>query len=544
MRFWCLVLFLLLAVAGLVGRMIHLSVINRPFLVGQGEARSSRVIDIPAYRGMILDRNGYPLAISTPVDAIWVNPHQLSETPEVVPSLAKLLDIAPIEMKHRLQKNSRRSFLYVKHGVEPSLSYQVRRLNLPGVYFQREYRRYYPEGEAIAHVLGFTNFNDEGQEGIELAYNKWLAGVPGKRQVVKNRLGNIISGGSVLRQPQPGRDIVLSIDRRIQYIAYSELKAGVRKFQASSGTAIVLDSKTGEILAMVNQPSFNPNHHTHETGACCRNRAVTDIFEPGSTIKTFSMLTALLSHHYSANTFVDTTPGWFMVQNKKVQDARNYGLIDLTTILQKSSNVGMVKIILSLPPHDLWNTLHKAGFGEVTAINFPGERSGLLPDRRIWSPFTLATLSFGYGMSASALQLAQAFAIVANQGIKRPLSLLKVYHLPEGERIFDSKITQQLLLMLEAVLKSGGTAVYGNVPGYRVAGKTGTARLVGKYGYVKHRYNSSFIGIAPASQPRLIVAVILNDPKGKYFYAGETAAPIFSRIMAGALSFLNIPSDA
>lgn len=543
MRFWVLILFLLLAVAGLIWRMINLSVVNRTFLLGQGDARASRIVDIPAYRGMIFDRNNQPLAISTPVNAVWVNPHDLQKNPQAIQSLATVLKLPITEIKKRLRKNSKRNFLYLKHGIDPEVGNQLRALNLSGVYFQREYRRYYPEAEVTAHILGFTNLNDQGQEGIELAYDKWLAGVPGKRQVIRDRLGNIISSVGILRQPQPGHDLVLSIDRRIQYLAYSELKAGVEKFQASSGTAIVLDCKTGEILAMVNQPSYNPNNRSAFDDSAYRNRAVTDTFEPGSTIKTFSILTALMTGKYTSNTMINTSPGWFMIQNKRVEDENNNGLISLTTVLQRSSNVGIAKVILTLPSHALWRTLHTAGFGQTTEVNFPGERSGLLIDRPIWQPFSLATLSFGYGMSTTAMQLIKAYTILANNGIKYPVSLLKLDKPSTGYRVFDAKSVEQLMGMLEMVLKAGGTATQGSVAGYRVAGKTGTARLVGKYGYEKHHHNSMFVGIAPASRPRLVVIVVLNDPKGKHYLGGYTAAPVFSNIMGGALRLLNVPPD-
>lgn len=544
MRFWVLIVFLILAVTGLIWRMVQLSVINRAFLLGQGDARASRIIDIPAYRGMILDRNGEPLAISTPVDAVWINPHEFEKTSQTISHLATLLKLPVSEIKKRLLKSTGRSFIYLKHGVDPEIGNQLRALNLPGVYFQREYRRYYPEGEVTAHVLGFTNLDDQGQEGIELTYNQWLAGISGKKQVLKNRLGDIISSVNVLRQPQPGHDLALSIDRRIQYLAYSELKAGVEKFHASSGSAIVLDSRTGEILAMVNQPSYNPNNRSGGEEGRYRNRAMTDTFEPGSTIKSFSVLTALMSGKYSPVSMINTSPGWFMIQNRRVEDERNNGLINLTTVLQKSSNVGMAKVILSLPSHALWNTLHAAEFGQPTHINFPGERSGLLVDRVVWPPFALSTLSFGYGMSATLAQLTQAYAILANHGVKYPMSLLKFNHPSEGVRVFNQKSVDELLIMLEAVLKAGGTATHGNVAGYRVAGKTGTVRLVGKYGYEKHRYNSLFVGIAPVSQPRLVIAVILNDPRGKYYYGGDIAAPVFSNIMSGTLRLLNVPRES
>lgn len=543
MRFWILIALLSLAVLGLIFRMVHLSVTHRAFLLGQGDARASRVIDIPAYRGMILDRNHQPLAISTPVDAVWVNPRELNLNSQVIPTLSTVLQIPLIEVSKKLRKHANRSFLYLKHGVDPQVGNQLRTLNLAGVYFQREYRRYYPEAEVTAHVLGFTNLNDQGQEGVELAYNQWLAGIVGKRQVIKNRLGDIISSVTVLRQPRPGHDLVLSIDRRIQYLAYAALKAGVEKFQAASGTAVVLDCKTGEILAMVNQPSYNPNNHAKFDESRYRNRAVTDIFEPGSTVKSFSVLSALTSGSYTPTSLINTVPGWFMVQGHRVEDEHTSGLMTLTTVLQKSSNVGIAKITLSLPAHRLWRTLNAVGFGEITEVHFPGERSGLLVNRTVWSPFALATLSFGYGLSTTVLQLAKAYAILANGGMSYPVSLLKTTDAPRGTRVFPAKPTQQLMAMLETVLQAGGTASHVNVPGYRVAGKTGTARLIGKYGYEKHRHNSMFVGIAPVTRPRLVVAVVLSDPKGKHYYGGEVAAPVFSTIMGGALRLLNVPPD-
>jgi len=529
---------------GLIWRLVDLTVLNRAFLQGQGDARTLRTVTIPAHRGMIMDRNGEPLAISTPVDSIWVNPSEFSPSKDELATLASLLQLSKTTIRNKVTKGESKEFIYLKRGLDPSVGGEVKNLKIPGLYLQREYRRYFPEGEVMAHILGFTNVDDHGQEGLELAYNQWLQGVSGYKRVIKDRLGHTVADVGVIREPRPGQNLVLSVDRRIQYIAFRELKAGVEKFKADSGSVVVMDIKTGEILAMANWPSYNPNDRPAIHDGRYRNRAVTDLFEPGSTIKSFSMASALASGKFQVNSRIDTSPGYMMVAGKKVEDEHNNGIIDLTTILKLSSNVGMTKVILSLPPQNLWNMLHNVGFGQVTDSNFPGERTGLLENPKVWNPFVLATLSFGYGISVTALQLAQAYTVFAADGIKRPVSLLKINgNPPAGQRIMDTRVASDILEMLESVLAKGGTAPLARVPGYRVTGKTGTARIVGQHGYEKNRHNGIFVGIAPASNPRILVAVVLHDLQGKTFLGGYTAGPIFSHVMGDSLRILNVPPD-
>jgi cell division protein FtsI (penicillin-binding protein 3) len=544
-RFYLLSFFILSIVAGLIVRMIDLAVIKRNFLQTQGNVRSLRVITEPAFRGMITDRNGYPLAISTSVFSVWVNPKEFSFKSSSIKSLANLLEMPPKTIQGQLEryKNKGREFVYVKRELSPGMAKEVKSLKIPGVYLQQDYKRFYPEGEVAAHVLGFTNIDDKGQEGLELAYNDWLTGLPGKVLVIKDRMGRIISDVQEIQKQRPGNDLVLSINRRIQYLAYRELMDGVQKNIASSASVVVLDIKTGEILAMVNQPSFNPNKIANQPKNNFRNRAVTDSFEPGSTIKAFSIVSALDSGQYKPDSVIDTHPGWMLVDHHLVRDEHNNGLLNLSQILQLSSNVGMSKVILSLPPQQLWNLLHRVGFGETTGIGFPGEQSGKLVNRPVWKPFALATLSFGYGISVTALQVAHAYATIANEGVKIPLSLVRVKKIPAGEQVIDKKIAHEMLELLQSVLAKGGTGQPARVPGYLVAGKTGTAWIAGPHGYDKHRYTSTFVGIAPASHPRLVVAVVMHEPKGKLYLGGYVSGPVFQKIMEGSLRILNIPPD-
>jgi cell division protein FtsI (penicillin-binding protein 3) len=541
-----IVIFILLMIAfGLIGRLVNLTVINRQFLRNQGNARTVRTLNIPAHRGMILDRRGEPLAISTPVDAIWIDPAYFKLNRQQLALLSHFLHINPQTIQKIELHGQLKEFVYLKRGVNPSLAKKIKDLKIPGVFLQHEYHRYYPEGPVMAHVVGLTNVDDKGQEGLELAYNNWLEGQSGLKKVIKDRLGHVVADVRSIRQPKPGHDLQLSIDKRIQYMAFRELKTGIERYQADSGSVVVLDVKTGEVLAMVNWPSYNPNDRLTTQGGHTRNRALTDLFEPGSTIKSFSMASVLASDRFTPSSQIDTSPGWMIVAGKRIMDERNNGIVDLTKILQISSNMGMSKLILSLPAENLWNTLHEVGFGQITPSGFPGERAGSLPNFKVWNPFVLATLSFGYGISVTALQLAQAYAVLAHGGIKVPVTFLKVQgeQIPSGQSVMDRTISREVLDMLESVLTKGGTAPLARVPGYRVTGKTGTVRIVGAHGYEKHRYNSIFIGIAPASHPRLVVAVILHDPKGHLYYGGYTAGPIFSHVMNNALHLLNIPPD-
>lgn len=540
-RFYLLSGLIILSVVGLIVRMVDLAVINRQFLQTQGDARALRTVTGPAVRGMITDRNGYPLAISIQVYSVWINPQEFSFDAKSLRQLSTILAMKPEGI--RRIKNLDRQFVYLKRGVSSELASQIKSLRIRGIYLQQDYKRFYPEGETAAHVVGFTNIDNRGQEGLELAYNQWLGGTPGKKRVIKDRSGRTVSELQTISQEKPGNDLVLSINRRIQYLAWRELAAGVQKNNAVSGSVIVLDAKTGEVLAMVNQPSFNPNKINSKEKDNFRNRAVTDTFEPGSTIKAFSMASALESGRYRPESVIDTYPGWLRVEHHTVHDEHMNGSMNLSQILQLSSNVGITKIILSLPPQQLSNLLSRVGFGEITGIGFPGEQSGKLLKRKTWRPFALATLSFGYGISITALQLAAAYEVIANNGMKIPLSLLRLDKPPLGTRVMSTKVAHQMMQLLEAVLAKGGTGAPAKVAGYHVAGKTGTAWLVGKNGYEKHRYTSSFVGIAPVAAPRLVIAVVLHDPRGKEYYGGNVSGPVFQKIMEGSLRILNVPPD-
>lgn len=543
-RYYVIIAILLLGLCGLLGRLIYLTVINRAFLQGQGDARTLRTVAIPAYRGMILDRNGEPLAISTPVDSVWINPKDFDPSKTDLYKLDDLLGMSRADMNSKINKAHDHEFLYLKRDLDPSIGAAVKNLGIPGLYIEGDYRRYYPEGPVTAHVLGFTNIDDRGQEGMELAYNNWLQGVTGLKRVLKDRYGHEVADVDVIKAPRSGENLTLSIDHRMQYFAYQELQAGVEKYKADSGSVVILDVHTGEILAMVNYPSFNPNNRPAVEDGRYRNRAVTDLFEPGSTIKSFSMASALASGKYQVNSHINTSPGWMIVSGKKIDDdGYNRGDLDLTGILQHSSNVGMSKIIISLPPENLWNILHNVGLGQLTASNFPGERSGILMNYPVWDPFVLATMSWGYGVSVTALQIAQAYMILAADGVKRPVTFLKIDKAPQGQPVIKPQVAHDILTMLESVLTKGGTAPLARVPGYRVTGKTGTVRIVGPHGYEKNHHNAIFVGIAPASDPRLVIAVVLHDPQGTQYYGGYTSGPIFSRIMGDSLRLLNVPPD-
>lgn len=547
-RFYLIVIFVLLIVSGLIARLLYLSVINQHFLQHQGDARTVRTVSSPAFRGMITDRNGYPLAASTAVYSAWVDPGEFEVDVVQLEPLSKLLEIKAPLLRHLIQLNDDkgREFVYLKRGIPPQIAKQIMSLHLPGLHLQEDSKRFYPEGEVAAHVIGFTNIDDQGEEGLELSYNKVLSGISGKKVVLKDRNGREITEIQHINDQKMGQNLTLSIDRRIQYLAYRELLEGVQKNSADSGTAIVLDVKTGEILAMVNYPSYNPNNRLSAKNDSFRNRAVTDIFEPGSTIKTFSIALALRSGLYKKESIINTAPGWWSVAGHLVKDEHNKGPMTVEQVLQYSSNVGISKIILTLPPAGLWQILHSMGFGELTGVGLPGERVGRLVNRRTWKPFALATLSFGYGVSVTPLQLAHAYATIANQGVKIPLSILKVDKPPVGERVLDENLAKEMVSILESVLQKGGTANGIHIPGYRLAGKTGTALMTGPGGYQKHHYHSSFVGIVPATHPRIVIAVVMHDPKNKIDYlmnGGFVSAPVFQKIAEGAVRVLDISPD-
>ncbi len=545
-RFRLVIIGLIILVCLLIARMVYLTVFERGFLLSQGDARSMRVINVPAYRGMIVDRNGEPLAISTPVNSVWINPQDFPTAYKKVYRISRLLGISVKRIYLLLKRHAKQEFVYLKRSIDPNLAQAVQKLSIPGVYLEREYKRYYPTSEVAAHVVGFTNIDDQGQEGLELVYNNWLQGIPGKEKVLKDRYRHVVAVLADISNAKSGHNLKLSLDSRIQFLAYRTLKQTVKKFHAESGSVVVLNPKTGEILAMVNQPSYNPNNRPTKDYGQFRNRAVTDTFEPGSTMKAFSIASALDSGKYQANTKIDTNPGWFMVGHNEVTDSPiNHGIITVTQALQKSSNVAVAKMTLSLPPEHLINLLRRVGFGERTRSGFPGESSGYLIDHDVWRPFVLATLAFGYGVSVTPLQLTQAYSLIANDGLQCPATFLKQNKPPVCQRIIDKKVANDMLHMLEAVVQ-GGTGTRARIKGYRVAGKTGTAYIAGKKGYNKKRsmarYTSSFVGIAPVSNPQLVVSVIIRDPKGQH-YGAIVAAPAFEKIMGGALRALNIAPD-
>jgi cell division protein FtsI (penicillin-binding protein 3) len=530
-----------LAFASLIWQSIDRQVFQTAFLQEQGERRYLRVVEVDASRGMITDRNGEPLAISTPVKSVAANPRQLQSDVQTIGALSSTLNLDPDRLRRLL--SSDRGFVYLRRRINPDLADEVAKLDLQGIDLLPEYRRFYPSGEVAAQMVGFTNIDDRGQEGLELLYNDWLSGTSGAKRVIKDGRGHVVEQVENIQSPAPGKDLVTSLDRRLQFLAYRELKAAVNKRHARSGSAVILDVHTGEVLAMVNSPSYNPNARRAVHQGSLRNRAATDVYEAGSTIKPFSVAAAMDQGKISPDTPIDVNPGQLKVGHYLVRDAHNYGLIDVATVLRKSSNVGASKIALSLEPETLWKAYSKVGFGETTGSEFPGESSGRLPYFTDWSPFEQATLSFGYGLSVTPLQLARAYAALANGGILLPVSLLKLDRPPKGERVMRRSTARNMVKMLEAVVSRQGTAPRAAIPGYRVAGKTGTAKKSVAGGYAEDKYLSLFVGMAPASDPRLVMAVFIDEPKGHEFYGGLVAAPVFAKVMSGALRLLNIPPD-
>lgn len=529
----------------LAGRAAHLQVFNSDFLQQQGAARYLRVVEIPANRGSIVDRNGEPLAVSTPVDSLWMNPQALAAAPEYIPLLARALSRSPRELAAEVERaaGQGREFAYLERHMNPAEAARIMAADIPGVHTQREYRRFYPAGEVTAQLLGFTNVDGQGLEGLELAYDEWLSGRAGAKRVLKDRLGHYVENVESISAPQPGRTLQASIDLGVQYLAYRELKAAVQHHGAKSGSIVVMDARTGEVLAIASQPSYNPNNRAELRPGTARNRAVTDVFEPGSSFKTFPIAAALESGRFAPDTPINTAPGYFKVGNFAVTDSRNYGLIDVTTVLSKSVNTGASRIALSLDPRQLWSVLAQFGFGSLTGSGFPGEQTGLLRHYTRWQRIGQATLAYGYGVSVTPLQLAQAYSVIAADGLRRPVSLLRVDEAPPGERVISERTAAQMLRMLEAVTGPQGTGTDASIRGYRVAGKTGTARKAVAGGYDEERHVAVFAGMAPASDPRLICVVVLNEPTRGGYYGGEIAAPVFRKVMAGALRLLNIPPD-
>ncbi|WP_178090675.1 penicillin-binding protein 2 [Pseudomonas sp. SJZ079] len=545
-RFRLVLLLLALMVGAIAWRIVDLQVVDRDFLQAHGDARSVRHIPIPAHRGLITDRNGEPLAVSTPVTTLWANGKELYKAREQLGALAKALGQDAKVLAARLEQNREREFMYLVRGLTPERGQQVLDLKVPGVYAIEEFRRFYPAGEVAAHVIGFTDIDDRGREGMELAFDEWLAGVPGKRQVLKDRRGSLIKDVQVAQNAKPGKALALSVDLRLQYLAHRELRNALIEFGAKAGSLVMLDVKSGEVLAMVNQPTYNPNNRRNLQPAAMRNRALIDVFEPGSTMKPFSMSAALQSGRWKPSDTVDVYPGSLRIGRYTIRDvSRANGPLDLTGILIKSSNVGMSKIAFDIGGEAIYTVMQQVGLGQDTGLGFPGERVGNLPNHRNWHQAETATLSYGYGLSVTAVQLAHAYAVLANSGRMVPLSLTRVDRLDDGVQVIPEDVAKTLQGMLQQVIEAPGGVFRAQVPGYHVAGKSGTARKVsvGSKGYRENAYRSLFAGFAPAANPRIAIAVVIDEPSKSGYYGGLVSAPVFGKVMAGALRLMNIAPD-
>ncbi|MGF1615335.1 MAG: peptidoglycan D,D-transpeptidase FtsI family protein [Gammaproteobacteria bacterium] len=531
------------AALGLLWRAVDLQLVHKTFLQREGDARHVRVVSSPAHRGRILDRHGEPLAVSTPVDSIWICPRTFLAERDRWGLVVSLLGLDEAALERHILARMDREFLYLQRHVPPALAERIADLSLAGIYRQREYRRYYPSGEVAAHVVGFTDVDDVGQEGLELGFDARLRGVDGSKRVIRDRLGRTVEDLEQIRAPRSGDDLVTTLDRRIQYLAHRALKSAVKRQHAKSGSMVVLDARSGEVLAMANAPAYNPNNRAERTGERFRNRAVTDLFEPGSTVKPFIVAAALETGWVMPDTRLDTSPGLFRVGRYTVRDLRDYGIIDIRTVLKKSSNVGASKLGLAMPPGRLWRLLTELGFGQPAGTHFPGEARGVLPSHHTWGEIHQATLSFGYGLSVSPLQLAQAYTAIANGGWLLPPTLTRTAERAPSRRVMSERTALEVRGMLEAVVDADGTAPRARVPGYRVAGKTGTVRKPVPGGYASDRYVSTFVGILPVSAPRLVVVITIDEPGGKEYYGGDAAAPVFADVMSATLPLLGIAPD-
>lgn len=546
-RFYLVAIALLAMLALLVGRVLSLQVLDvehgRSFLQDQGESRAMRNAEIPAYRGVIADRRGEPLAVSTPVISLVADPRLLTAVDDLSP-LATALDMPLADLQARLDRFTGRSFMYLRRHMVPAAAREVLALKLPGVSGRREYQRYYPAGEVAGHLVGFTNLDGRGIAGLELAYDDWLKGTPGKKQYIKDLRGDVVRDIGVLEPARSGKDLRLSIDLRLQYLHHQELQRAMALTGATSGSIVTLDSHTGEVLAMVNHPVYNPNGRRGISPDQTRNRAVTDMFEPGSTMKTFTLVAALESGRYSSESMIDTSPGWIRVGRKTLPDPRNYGEISVSRVIEKSSQVGVTKIALDIGHEPIQDVFRRFGFGAALGTGFPGESAGQLPNRRRWSDIEKVTLAFGYGLTATPLQLAHAYASFANDGVMPPVSLLAANETaPVGIRVVEADIAREVRKVLQRVTEEHGTARRAQVPGYAVGGKTGTVRKVGPGGYQDNKHIAFFAGIAPIADPRFVTVVVINEPQGEATGGGAVAAPVFSRVAQGTLRLLNLPPD-
>lgn len=530
----------------LIVRAVYLQVIDTDYLQSQGDARYLRVQKEMPTRGMIVDRNGQPLAISTPVDSIWMHPSTILEQQNeyTYKKLTKLLGISRAQLLEKAESKKERQFVYLKRHLPPQVATQILELDVPGINSVREYKRYYPGGPVMAHVVGFTNIDNEGQEGLELAYDAQLRGTPGRTRVLQDKVGHVVEYVEQLSRVQHGEDVVLSLDARIQYLAYRHLQAALKKHRASSASLVALDAKTGEVLAMVSAPDFNPNDRSQLKSAHFRNRAITDSFEPGSTVKPFTVAMALQDGVIEADTLVDTEQGFYYIGRSRINDTKPHGEITVSEVIKKSSNIGSAKIAMKMRARDLYNTYRDLGYGATNQLKLQGEQRGILAKRNKWRPIEHATLSYGYGLSVNTLQLARSYLTLANQGVLLPVSMHPVTEVPRGQRVFSKDVVNQVNLMLEAAVSDDGTAPKARVDHYRVAGKTGTAHRVVNGRYQDDSYMSLFAGFAPVSDPEIVLVVSVNDPKGVDYYGGLVAAPVFSSVMSGALRFRDVPPDA
>jgi cell division protein FtsI (penicillin-binding protein 3) len=546
-RFRLMLGLLALMVGAIAWRIIDLQVVDRDFLIGQGDARSLRHIQIPAHRGLITDRNGEPLAVSTPVTTLWANAKELQVAKDKWPQLAAALGQDPKALAERLEAQANKEFIYLVRGLTPEQGQQVLDLKVPGVYGIEEFRRFYPAGETTAHMVGFTDIDDHGREGVELAYDEWLAGVPGKRQVIKDRRGRLIKDVQVTKNAKAGKPLALSIDLRLQYLANRELRNAIIENGAKAGSLVIMDVKTGEILAMVNQPTYNPNNRRILQPAMMRNRAMIDVFEPGSTMKAISMSAALETGRWKPSDKVEVYPGTLQLGKYTIRDvSRTEGpVLDLTGILINSSNVGMSKVAFDIGGETIYHLAQKIGLGQPTGLDFPGERVGNLPNYRDWKKAETATLSYGYGLSVTAIQLAHAFSVLANNGRMVPLSLIHVDEAPKATQVIPENVAKTMQGMLQQVIEAPRGVFRAQVPAYHVAGKSGTARKtsVGTKGYAENSYRSLFAGFGPMSDPRYAIVVVIDEPSKAGYFGGLVSAPVFSKVMSGTLRLMNITPD-
>ncbi len=546
-RFRVVIGLLAVMVGAICWRIIDLQVVDRDFLKGQGDARSLRHIPIPAHRGLITDRNGEPLAVSTPVTTLWANPKEMQASRERWPQLAAALGQNAQQLTERLTQQAGKEFIYLVRGLTPEQGQHVLDLKVPGVYGLEEFRRFYPAGDVTAHMVGFTDLDDHGREGVELAYDEWLAGVPGKRQVIKDRRGRLIKDIQVTKNAKAGKTLALSIDLRLQYLATRELRNAIAEQDAKAGSLVIMDVKTGEVLAMVNQPTYNPNNRRSMFPAAMRNRAIIDVFEPGSTVKPISMSAALQSGRWKTTDKVEVYPGSLQIGRYTIKDvSRSEGpILDLTGILINSSNVGMSKIAFDIGGEAIYRVMSQVGLGQYTGLGFPGERVGNLPNHREWRKAETATLSYGYGVSVTALQLVHAYAALANDGKMVPLSILKVDKAPEAVQAIPKETAETVQGMLQQVIEAPRGVFRAQVPFYHVGGKSGTARkaTVGSKGYTENAYRSLFAGFGPMSDPRYAIVVVIDEPSKGGYFGGLVSAPVFSKVMSGTLRLMNVPPD-